>query len=138
MSRLLQTWKKAFEALLELPSNGKQSIVIDKFPYLCKTKPIIPSILQKLWDTLFQNNNIIIVLFVSSMSFIENKILCEKNSLYDRSTGILKLKQMSFSDVINNLPINPFNIGYLFIQFFRGLSDIEQNINDFTPSVLNE
>ena len=73
------------------------------------------------------------------MSFIENKILCEKNSLYDRSTGILKLKQMSFSDVINNLPINPFNIGYLFIQFFFwGVSDIEQNINDFAPSVLNE
>ncbi len=38
------------------------------------------------------------------MSFIEKKILAEKNPLYGRATGILKMREMSFYDAIQFFP----------------------------------
>ena len=38
------------------------------------------------------------------MSFIENELLAEKNSLYGRATGIYKMKEMSFYDAMKFFP----------------------------------
>jgi len=64
----------------------------------------IPSILQNLWDSLFKDENIMIVLCGSAMSFIEKEILAEKNPLYGRATGILKMNEMDFYDAIKFFP----------------------------------
>ena len=98
-------WKSAFEALLELPMDGaKKLLVIDEFPYMCKGNPSIPSTLQMLWDSLFKNENIMIILCGSAMSFMEKKILSEKNPLYGRATGVYKMKELPFEDAIQFFP----------------------------------
>lgn len=43
-------WEQAFSSILELPHAGKKLLVIDEFPYMARTNPSIPSILQNLWD----------------------------------------------------------------------------------------
>ncbi|MCD8377289.1 MAG: ATP-binding protein [Candidatus Gastranaerophilales bacterium] len=100
-----ENWENLFYAFLDLPHGERQKlIVIDEFPYMCKGNPIIPSILQNLWDSEFKDSNIMIILCGSSMSFIENKLLAEKNPLYGRATGIYKMKEMGFYDAIQFFP----------------------------------
>jgi AAA+ ATPase superfamily predicted ATPase len=97
-------WEQAFHSITELPGSGKKLLIIDEFPYLVKNNGTIPSLIQNLWDESLKNENIMIILCGSAMSFIEKKILAEKNPLYGRATGILKMREMSFYDAIRFFP----------------------------------
>lgn len=98
-------WEKAFRAVLDLPyGDEKKLIIIDEFPYMCKSNKSIPSILQNLWDAELRDANVMIVLCGSAMSFIEKELLAEKNPLYGRATGIYKMKEMGFYDAVKFFP----------------------------------
>lgn len=98
-------WDRAFRSIADLPyGNSKKLVVIDEFPYMCKGNESIPSILQNLWDELFKDENVMIVLCGSAMSFIEKELLAEKNPLYGRATGIYKMKEMNFYEAIRFFP----------------------------------
>lgn len=99
-----QDWESAFTSILEFPGNEKKLLVIDEFPYMCRANETIPSILQNLWDSSLKDTNLMIILCGSAMSFIEKEILAEKNPLYGRATGIYKMTEMPFSDVIRFFP----------------------------------
>lgn len=65
-------WEKAFRSITELPYGEKKKlVVIDEFPYMCKGNESIPSVLQNLWDDLLKDENIMLILCGSAMSFIE-------------------------------------------------------------------
>jgi len=98
-------WEQAFNSILELPAGGgKKLLVIDEFPYMVHGNNEIPSILQNLWDEKLKNENIMIILCGSAMSFIEREILAEKNPLFGRATGILKMKAMDFYEAVQFFP----------------------------------
>lgn len=98
-------WEKAFDAITELPyGDTKKLLIIDEFPYMCKYNKSIPSVLQNLWDTKLKDENVMIVLCGSAMSFIEKELLAEKNPLYGRATGIYKMTEMGFYDAIKFFP----------------------------------
>lgn len=98
-------WENAFKSITDLPYGGnKKLLVIDEFPYMCRNNESIPSILQNLWDELFKDENVMIVLCGSAMSFIEKELLAEKNPLYGRATGIYKMESMGFYDAIQFFP----------------------------------
>lgn len=98
--RRFQDWSQALESIKDLPFDEKKLLVIDEFPYMVKNNPSIPSILQNLWDERLKDENVMIILCGSAMSFIEKEILAEKNPLYGRATGILKMNEMGFYDAI--------------------------------------
>lgn len=105
-------WEKAFRSVLELPYGDKKKLlIIDEFPYMCKNNKSIPSILQNLWDTELKEENVMIILCGSAVSFIEKELLAEKNPLYGRATGIYKMTEMGFYDAV---------------KFFPGYSDIDK------------
>lgn len=98
-------WETAFKSVLQLPyGNQKKLLVIDEFPYMCKGNESIPSILQTLWDEWLKDENVMIVLCGSAMSFIEKELLAEKNPLYGRATGIYKMDAMGFYDAVQFFP----------------------------------
>lgn len=98
-------WESAFRSVLELPfGEKKKMLVIDEFPYMCKGNKSIPSILQNLWDAELKNQNVMIILCGSAMSFIEKELLAEKNPLYGRATGIYKMTEMGFYDAVKFFP----------------------------------
>ena len=98
-------WESALKSITELPySDSKKLLIIDEFPYMCKGNTSIPSILQNLWDEYFKDENVMIVLCGSAMSFIEKELLAEKNPLYGRATGIYKMEPMGFYDAIKFFP----------------------------------
>ena len=98
-------WEKAFDAITELPyGNKKKLLIIDEFPYMCKYNKSVPSVLQNLWDAKLKDENVMIILCGSAMSFIEKELLAEKNPLYGRATGIYKMTEMGFYDAIKFFP----------------------------------
>ena len=98
-------WESAFSSVLDLPyGDQKKMLIIDEFPYMCKSNKSIPSILQNLWDTDLKDQNVMIVLCGSAMSFIEKDLLAEKNPLYGRATGIYKMTEMGFYDAVKFFP----------------------------------
>ncbi|MDA8333757.1 MAG: ATP-binding protein [Peptococcaceae bacterium] len=98
------TWEQALGSVAELPARGKRLLVIDEFPYMVKNNPSIPSSLQNLWDSHLKHSDVMIILCGSAMSFIEKDILAEKNPLYGRATGILKMNEMAFYEAIQFFP----------------------------------
>lgn len=98
-------WESALRSVLDLPyGDRKKMLIIDEFPYMCKGNKSIPSILQNLWDSELKDQNVMIVLCGSAMSFIEKELLAEKNPLYGRATGIYKMTEMGFYDAIKFFP----------------------------------
>ena len=98
-------WESAIRAVLDLPyGDRKKLLIIDEFPYMCKGNKSIPSILQNLWDAELKDQNVMIVLCGSAMSFIEKELLAEKNPLYGRATGIYKMSAMGFYDAVKFFP----------------------------------
>jgi hypothetical protein len=106
-ARYIQTfsdWEQALGSVSELPGSGKKLLIIDEFPYMVRGNPSIPSILQNLWDSRLKSEDVMVVLCGSAMSFLEKGILAEKNPLYGRATGILKMNEMGFYEAIEFFP----------------------------------
>lgn len=98
-------WGSAFRSIVELPyGDRKKIVVLDEFPYLCYGNGAIPSILQNLWDGTLKDANVMVILCGSAMSFIEKDLLGEKNPLYGRATGILRMEEMGFYDACRFFP----------------------------------
>lgn len=97
-------WEQALSSILEIPSRGKKLLIIDEFPFMVKNNMSVPSILQSLWDCQLKNEDVMIILCGSAISFIEKEILAEKNPLYGRATGILKMNEMDFYEAIEFFP----------------------------------
>jgi len=103
-TKAFDDWEQAFKFITELPHNGKKLLVIDEFPYMVHANNSIPSLIQNLWDELLNREDVMIILCGSAMSFIEKEILSEKNPMYGRATGILKMNEMSFADASEFFP----------------------------------
>jgi len=101
---VFDNWEKAFSAVLTLETDCKKLLVLDEFPYMVNGKRAIPSILQNLWDAVLSRENVMLILCGSAMSFIEKELLAEKNPLYGRATGILKLGEMDFYEACQFFP----------------------------------
>ncbi|MCD7746376.1 MAG: ATP-binding protein [Lachnospiraceae bacterium] len=98
-------WERALRAICDLPFGEKKKLVVlDEFPYMCRANSSIPSILQNLWDAELKDSNLMLILCGSAMSFIEKELLAEKNPLYGRATGIFKMTEMGFYDVVKFFP----------------------------------
>lgn len=97
-------WTQALESVPELPGDGKKLLVIDEFPYMVRNNASISSILQNIWDSKLKDSNVMLILCGSAMSFMEKEVLAEKNPLYGRATGILKMNTMDFYDAVQFFP----------------------------------
>lgn len=125
-------WESAFHSIIDLPYGDKKKLlVVDEFPYMCKGNKSIPSILQELWDTELKDQNIMLVLCGSSMSFIEKELLAEKNPLYGRATGIYKMTEMGFYDAMRFFP-NYSALDKVFT--YATLGGIPHYLNQFDPN----
>ncbi len=102
---VFEDWERAFLSVKDFPrnENGKSILVVDEFPYMVMENAGIPSVIQKLWDGILKDENVMIILCGSAMSFMEKKVLSEKNPLYGRATGIYRMGEMPFYDAVQFL-----------------------------------
>jgi len=96
-SEKFSDWEAVFRFISDhQDAREKLVLVFDEFPYMAEGNKSISSILQKHWDHVFSKQNLMIIICGSSMRFIESEVLSEKNPLYGRTTGILKMGELDF------------------------------------------
>ena len=89
-------WLAVFKTLVNYKTETKKIIVIDEFQYIGKANSAFPSIMQKVWDTLLANENIMLILCGSLISLMKSQTLDYGSPLYGRRTAQIKLKQIAF------------------------------------------
>lgn len=53
-------WLDLFQVNADYKAEEKKVLVIDEFPYLVKTNPAFPSILQNAWDEILKDSNVVL------------------------------------------------------------------------------
>ena len=92
-------WLDLFHVIAEYQPGEKKVLVIDEFPYLVKTNPAFPSILQSAWDELLRDSNVMLILSGSLIGMMQKHALSYESPLYGRRTAQMRLSPLPFTDV---------------------------------------
>ena len=90
-------WLTVFKLLAEYRTQTKKVIVIDEFQYIGEDNNAFPSIMQKVWDTLLKDANVMLILCGSLITLMKRQTLDYGSPLYGRRTAQIKLKQIPFN-----------------------------------------
>lgn len=101
-------WLELFQVIADYAPGEKKVLVIDEFPYLVKTNPAFPSILQNAWDEILKDSNVMLILSGSLIGMMQKYALAYDSPLYGRRTAQLRLAPLSFTEVYNACPL-PFD-----------------------------
>lgn len=105
--RSFYDFEEAFEEVQDIANkqNEKMIFVMDEYPYFAESSAEVSSILQYVIDHLYkENNNVMLILCGSSMSFMEHQVLGYKSPLYGRKTGQFKIRPFNIFDTKKMLP----------------------------------
>lgn len=92
-------WMVLFQMIADYKPGEKKVFVIDEFPYLVKTNPAFPSILQNAWDEILKDKNVMLILSGSLISMMQKHALSYDSPLYGRRTSQIRLSPLSFTEV---------------------------------------
>lgn len=92
-------WLDLFQAIAEYKPGEKKVLVIDEFPYLVKTNPAFPSILQSAWDEVLRDSDVMLILSGSLIGMMQKHALSYESPLYGRRTAQMRLSPLPFTDV---------------------------------------
>ena len=92
-------WLNLFQVVADDHPDEKKVLVIDEFPYLVKTNPDFPSILQNAWDEVLKDHNVMLILCGSLISMMKKHALAYDSPLYGRRTAQIRLMPLQFTDV---------------------------------------
>lgn len=103
-NRLLQNavftdWLDLFRVVAEFRPGEKKVLVIDEFPYLVKTNPAFPSVLQNAWDEILRDSRVMLILCGSLIGMMQKHALSYDSPLYGRRTAQLRLAPLTFTEL---------------------------------------
>ena len=84
-------WLDLFRVISEYRPEEKKVLVIDEFPYLVKSNPAFPSILQNAWDEILKDSNVMLILCGSLIGMMQKYALSYDSPLYGRRTAQIRL-----------------------------------------------
>ena len=89
-------WDILFEEFCKKKTERKMILVMDEFQYLCKANKAFSSIMQRVWENILKEQNVMLILCGSHMSMMEAETLNYRSPLYGRRTAQILLKQIPF------------------------------------------
>lgn len=95
-------WLDLFQAIVDFEPDTKKVLVLDEFPYLVKSNPAFPSILQNAWDELLSSGNVMLILSGSLISMMQKYALSYDSPLYGRRTAQIRLRPLRFSEIYDS------------------------------------
>ncbi len=96
--------KKDYEVLFNFLKDKVEVIIIDEFQNMIKEDANILHLMQSIVDTKLKNSQLKLILLGSSVSMINSKVLNYKSPLYGRRTATIRLKTVSFLDLLEFFP----------------------------------
>ena len=107
-SAVYTDWLVLLRLFADHNPNEKKILIIDEFQYLVQTNAAFPSILQKAWDELLQNHNIMIILCGSYIRMMTTHTLSRSSPLYGRRTAQILLKPLRFTELAGHYTTKTF------------------------------
>jgi AAA+ ATPase superfamily predicted ATPase len=98
INAVYSTWEDLFQALAQAAKTKRLVVVLDEFPYLVTAYPPLATILQRVWDQILKNSQIMLVLCGSYIGMMEETVLGYQAPLYGRRTGQYLLEPLQFKD----------------------------------------
>lgn len=92
-------WLDLFQEVARYRPEEKKVLVLDEFPYLVKTNPAFPSILQNAWDEFLKDSNVMLILCGSLIGMMRKHALSYESPLYGRRTAQIRLAPLTFTDI---------------------------------------
>ena len=89
--------------------DSKVVLMIDEFQALAQVNSAFPSILQRLWDTVLESQNLMVILCGSLVGMMYRTTLAYDSPLYGRRTGQLRMRPLTFSALREAFPDRTFN-----------------------------
>jgi len=132
-------WLDLFQIIADYEPDKKKVLVIDEFPYLVKTNPAFPSILQNAWDEILKESNVMLILSGSLIGMMQKHALSYDSPLYGRRTAQMRLSPLPFTDVYEaqNLPFDKAVEQYAvtggvpkYLEFFEDNRELEEQLKD--------
>lgn len=132
-------WLDLFQIVADYKPNEKKVLVIDEFPYLVKTNPAFPSILQNAWDEILKDSNVMLILSGSPIGMMQKHALSYDSPLYGRRTTQMRLTPLPFTDVYaaQQLPFDKAVEQYAvtggvpkYLEFFEDERRLEEQLRD--------
>ncbi len=97
-------WVQAFQQIANLAQQKRAALIIDEFTYLLAVDPGIAGLLQNMWDQIFSQANLFIVISGSHIGMMERSLLSYQSPLYGRATALLKLLPFPFAETRKFFP----------------------------------
>lgn len=92
----INNWEELFSYIINGATHDRKLIIIDEFQYIGKANHAFVSVLQKIWDTMLSDKNIMLILCGSLVNMMYSQTLSYDSPLYGRRTGQIKMKQIAF------------------------------------------
>ena len=93
-------WPAALSFASQRAGDDRLVVVLDEFPYLCEANKGLPSLLQRFWDSIGKQSNLMLVLCGSQVSFMEREVLAERSPLFGRRTAQRRLEPLRPKDAL--------------------------------------
>lgn len=90
----VDNWDILFDCLTK--ADERLIIALDEFQYLGKANQAFPSVFQRIWDTMLNQRNVMVILCGSLVSLMESQVLSYSSPLYGRRTAQIRMKQIPF------------------------------------------
>ena len=132
-------WLDLFQIIADYKPEEKKVLVIDEFPYLVKTNPAFPSVLQNAWDEILKDSNVMLILSGSLIGMMQKHALSYDSPLYGRRTAQMRLSPLPFTDIYaaQELPFDKAVEQYAvtsgvpkYLEFFEDDRDLEEQLKD--------
>ncbi len=130
-------WLDLFQIIADYKPGEKKVLVIDEFPYLVRTNPAFPSILQNAWDEILKDNQVMLILSGSLIGMMQKYALSYDSPLYGRRTAQMRLSPLTFTDVFTTqeLPFDQAVEQYSvtggvpkYLEFFEDGKELEEQL----------
>lgn len=93
------TWEDAFSYITKNTKDSDRVVlIIDEFPFMAGPNPSIKSMLQHVIDHHWKDQNLLLILCGSSVSFMVNDIMGYESPLYGRTTSSMEVMPFDYID----------------------------------------
>ncbi len=132
-------WLDLFQVIADYKPGEKKVLVIDEFPYLIKTNPAFPSVLQNAWDEILKDSNVMLILSGSLIGMMQKHALSYDSPLYGRRTAQIRLAPLLFTEIYaaQKMPFEQAVEQYAvtggvpkYLEFFEDGRDLEEQLKD--------
>lgn len=88
-------WSEVFTILADAAEKRRVGLVLDEFPYLVDADPSLPSVLQRWWDSVGGQRNIVLILSGSEQAMMQ-RLTSREGALYGRPTRAIWMRPFDY------------------------------------------